>query len=131
LSSPARSYTLEVLAGRFAVARLDPHAVVPDWAVRGALSSITRTPDELSCVCEDAAVPGDIRAERGFRALRIQTTLDFGLVGIVASLTEPLARARVPVFVVSTHDTDYFLVKEEKLAQAARVLRAEGHTLVG
>ena len=130
LTSATRSLTLRVLPGRLAVARLDPKAAVPDWAALGRFTSITRTADELSCVCEEAGVPPDARAERGYRALKVEGILEFALVGIVASLATALARARVSIFVVSTHDTDYLLVKEEKLVQAVRVLRSEGHRVI-
>lgn len=130
LTGATRSLTLKVLPGRLAVARLDPKAPVPDWASRGALTSITRTADELSCVCEEAGVPSDARAERGFRALKVEAILEFALIGIVASLATPLTRARVSIFVVSTHDTDYLLIKEEKLVRAVRALRSEGHRVM-
>lgn len=130
LTSATRRLTLRVLPGRLAVARLEPKAPVPDWAVLGGFTTITRTADELSCVCEEAGVPQDARAERGYRAVKVEAILEFALVGIVASLATPLARARVSIFVVSTHDTDYLLVREEKLVQAVRVLRSEGHRVI-
>jgi hypothetical protein len=48
-------------------------------------------------------------------ALRVQGPLDFTLTGIVAELSRCLAAALVSVFVVSTYDTDYLLVREGDL----------------
>jgi len=117
---------LEWLPGRYAVCRLEPDAPVPEWATRmnasSPFSSITRTDRELSIVCYEALVPGGVRAERGFVALRVVGTLDFNLTGIIARLTVPLADAGVPVFVVSTFETDYLLIKATDRDAASRVL---------
>ena len=56
--------------------------------------------------------------------------LDFSLTGILASITNPLARAKIPVFVISTYDTDYIFVRENHLSQAISVLIKEGHSII-
>ena len=81
--------------------------------MRGAFTSITRTPDELSIVCDEDAVPADIKAERGWRTLRIEGPIPFEMVGVAAALLSPLAEAGISIFLVSTFDTDYLLVKDE------------------
>ncbi len=48
----------------------------------------------------------------------------FGLTGILASLLVPLGRAKISIFAVSTYDTDYILLKKEKLQEAIRILGA-------
>jgi hypothetical protein len=128
------SLRLAVLPERLAVCRLRPEEAIPEWASTAGFSSVTRTREELSVVCAETAVPDDVRCERGWRALVVAGPLDFGLIGVIASLAEPLARAGVPIFVLSTFDTDYLLVKESRLAEAGAVLSAAGHeisTLVG
>jgi hypothetical protein len=91
------------------------------------LFSITRAADELSVVCPQNLVPDGVRCERGWRCLRVAGTLDFSMIGVVASLVAPLAKAGVSVFVVSTFDTDYLLMKECDLERASATLRATGH----
>jgi len=87
---------------------------------------LVRTVEELSVVCETKSAPaGAIAREDGFRALKVQGPLDFGLVGILAKISTALAEADVPLFAVSTYDTDYFLVKEEYLDTAIPALRQE------
>jgi hypothetical protein len=90
---------------------------------------MTRTADELSVVCGEEAVPDGVRCERGWRGLRVCGPLAFSETGVLSSLVGPLAKAGIPVFVVSTHDTDTILVKEEQLSAAAAVLVAEGHAV--
>ncbi len=116
---------------RLAVCRLEPAAPVPAWGFSGDLCSITRTPEELSVVCRERAVPTGIRCERGWRAFKVQGPLDFGLTGILDALTDPLARAGISIFALSTYDTDYLLVREAQLEEAVTALRATGHSLVG
>jgi hypothetical protein len=91
--------------------------------------SITRTGRELSIVCAERAVPAGVRCVTGRRALGIGGTVDFATIGVIAGLTVPLARAGVSVFVVSTHDTDWILVRDEDLATAVATLTAAGHTV--
>ncbi|OAI40482.1 amino acid-binding protein [Planctomycetaceae bacterium SCGC AG-212-D15] len=121
-------HTLCVLDGIFSICRLDPNAPLPSWA-SGSFLSITRSPDELSIVCPAAVVPDGVGCERGWRCLKVQGPFDFSVVGVVASIIGPLAEAGVSVFVVSTFDTDYLLVKQERLERAVEVLRKAGHTV--
>lgn len=104
---------LRELAGRFAVARLEADAPIPDWANARSSSfiSITRTNGELSIVASDDVVPNNVKAERDFIAFAVVGPLDFSLTGILAQLTAALAEASIPVFAISTFDTDYLLVR--------------------
>jgi hypothetical protein len=114
--------TLARVAGRFAVARLPPDAPIPAWATTGSLTSITRTADELSIVCDDEAVPNGVYAMRDFAALRVLGIVDFAVVGVLASLTRVLAEAAVSVFVLSSFDTDYLLVRTGDLDRAKKAI---------
>ncbi|HMP57742.1 MAG TPA: ACT domain-containing protein, partial [Gemmatales bacterium] len=102
---------------------------VPAWATAGDLFSVTRTADELSVVCRQEAVPEGVVCERGWRCLRVAGSMPFTLVGVLASLTTPVARAGVGVFAFSTFDTDYLLVKEADFTKAVVALRAAGHVV--
>jgi hypothetical protein len=124
------AHDLTVLPGELAVARLGPGEPVPEWASPGggaALHAVVRTAGELSVVCAVEAVPSGARAERGWRALAVTGPLDFGLTGVLATLAVPLAEAGVPIFAISTFDTDHLLVRAERLGEAVAALRAAGH----
>jgi uncharacterized protein len=125
------SYTLVVLAEPLAVCRLAADAPVPPWAHAPPFSSVTRTPHELSIVCPAAAVPADVAASRGWRALRVAGPLDLALVGVLASLVAPLAAAGVNVFTIATHDTDWILVPAAQLDRACDALARAGHEVRG
>ena len=119
---------LVVLPGEFAVWRLSADAPLPSIA-SGRFLSMTRTDDELSVVSASTEVPAGATAETGWRCLRVEGPLSFELTGIVAGLSAPLAREGIPIFVVSTYDTDYLLVKVADLDKACSTLRGEGHTV--
>lgn len=125
------SFHLTLLPGRLAICRLPAGASVPEWApAAGPLVSITRTADELSVVCDEAGVPAEVAAERGWRALRVAGPLDFALTGVLAALAVPLAEAGVSIFALSTYDTDYVLVREADVERAVAALAHAGHDLV-
>ena len=128
-ATTAHRLSLIALEGSYAVARLGADAPLPGWVVGGPFVSITRTADELSVVCREEAVPGGVRCVRGWRCLRVAGTLDFSLVGVLASLLDPLARAGVSAFAMSTFDTDYLLLKAETFERAVAVLQLAGHSV--
>ncbi len=113
-----------------AVCRLDCNSPIPPWTISAPFFSITRTADELSVVCPQDLIPDGVRCERGWRCLRVAGTMDFSMIGVVASLVEPLAHAGISVFVISTFETDYLLVKESNFEAALSALRSAGHEVV-
>lgn len=121
--------TFSVLGETFAVSRLEPDAAVPAWGLGGAFFTVSRSADELSVLCEASRVPDNVRSEGGWRALKLHGPFDFALTGVLASVLAPLADAGVGIFAVSTFDTDYVLVKDERLGDALAALQEAGHTL--
>ena len=85
------------------------------------------TDAEVSLVCQTAFAPTEtVAREDGWRAFRVEGSMEFGLVGVLARLTGVLAARSIPVFAVSTFDTDYVLVKAERFDDAVLALRGEG-----
>jgi hypothetical protein len=122
---------LILLPGPYAVCRLPPD-VVPAWATLPLpehLVSITRTSNEVTVVCPADAVPAGVRCEKGWQCLRVAGTLDFSLVGVLASLLVPLAEAGVSVFCLSTFDTDYILIREQDLPRGTEAWQVAGHAI--
>lgn len=128
MSDRAAPRTLALLPERFAVCRFEPDAPLPAWVFHESATvwSVTRTPRELSVVCpEDDLPPSVEKAERGWRAFEIEGPIPFGVTGVISGLTTPLAAAGIPVFVLSTYDTDLVLVQEALLDRAVTVLSRE------
>ncbi|NTV64303.1 MAG: ACT domain-containing protein [Oscillochloris sp.] len=109
-----------------------PACAAPTWGRSAGLWALTYTSEETSLVCAEAGLPadiGDAQISPGWRALRVAGSLDFSLVGILASLAAPLAAAGVSIFAISTYDTDYLLVRASDLARAIETLSGEGHQI--
>lgn len=115
----------------YAIVRLEPDEPLPDWAVRGHFRSVTRSDSEMSIVCREEDVPADASAERGWCCFEVAGPLDFSLTGVVASLVVPLAEAEIPVFIISTFESDYLLVREAGLQRAVETLTSAGHSVDG
>lgn len=124
-----RTSKLVLLAPRFAVCRFAPGEPIPTPLEASPLWSVTCTADELSLVCTEDAIPEGARAESGWRCLMVEGPIEFSAVGVLAALTVPLAEAGVSVFALSTHDTDYLLIRAEQLASARTALERAGHVV--
>jgi hypothetical protein len=129
VSESANSLELQVLPERLAICRLPPDAPLPDLPIRAEFWSATRTEEELSVVLSERTVQSGWKVERGWRCLKALGPLDLSLTGVLASLATTLAEAGVPIFAISTYDTDYILVKEENLEKARLALQASGHNV--
>ena len=115
---------------RLTVCQLAPDAPLTPWATGpDAFMSFTRTAEEFSIVCPESSVPADMKQERGWRAFKVDGPLDFGLTGVLASVATPLAQSGISLFAIATYNTDYVLVKESKITDAVKALRAAGHTV--
>jgi hypothetical protein len=118
---------LRTLPDSYAVVRLQPGSELPEWVDKGPFRSVTRTDHEVSVVCRDHDVPEGESVDRGWTVLEVMGPLDFSLSGVVASLVQPLADAELPIFVISTFESDYVLIRSSDLGRAADILEAAGH----
>lgn len=91
-------------------------------------SFIGRTDEENSLVCITSDVPSNATERNdGWKAFRIQGELDFSLTGILSKIAGILADNKIPIFAVSTFNTDYVLVKKENYIKAMNVLSGAGY----
>ena len=120
---------LEVMDWELSICRLDR---LPDASVlKKSPCFLGLTDDEISLVCETRSAPRDaVERDDGWRAFRVSGTLDLSLVGVLRGIADVLADIGVPVFVVSTYDTDYVLVRERFLDRALDALSATGYAVV-
>ena len=120
---------LQKLEGDFAVCKV---AAIDQIDFTRDFVFLAKTPDEISLVCEEAHVPPDaIEVEAGWKALKVAGVLDFGLIGIIAKISSILAEAGISIFVVSTYNTDYILLKSENFDSGLRALVDSGYIVVG
>jgi len=111
----------------YAVCKLTQAVPAPTNA---AFWNLSITPDEISLVCAESQIPAQAQSvEHGWKALQVAGTLDFGMVGVIAAISAVLAAAKISIFVVSTYNTDYILVKETALEAAISQLQSAGYEI--
>ncbi len=119
---------MTILSGEYAIARAGAGASVPDNILDGpGFVSVSRTNDELSVVALTHRITGMETTDTGWTAFKLHGPFAFDQVGIVAGLSRPIADAGTGIFVVSTFDTDYLLVKTKDATTAADLWRGQGH----
>lgn len=100
-----------------------------NWAAEFCFTG--KTNEEFSLVCATADVPANvIRRDDGWKAFRIQGVLDFSLVGILFRIAALLAENSIPIFAISTYNTDYVLTKAGYYEKALDVLKQAGYMIV-
>ena len=130
--------TFHLLPDVFTLLRLPVEVKqLPDFVWKSSFYTISRSPDELSLVCEERLVVRNIdhyglgnvaRIDGNWRILRLGV-MDLSLVGIAAKFSGVLAEAGVNINIISTYDTDYVMVKQAKLSKALTALREAGYTV--
>ena len=114
---------LSALPGCYGVFRLQADALLPDWfAFSGELTAVCRTADELSLLVLEELVPDEVPGKRGLCAFKVVGPLDFAETGILAAIARPLAEADIPIFALSTFETDYVLLPAARFDTARKIL---------
>lgn len=118
---------LKKLEPNFTVCKLEDISTVD---LSAEFCFVGKTDEEVSLVCPDAFVPDHvIGREDGWKAFCIEGTLDFSLIGILARISAVLAAENIGIFVVSTYNTDYVLVKKENFDRALNALSEAGYEI--
>jgi len=123
------SHSLSRYPETLAVVRLPAGAEIPSWAESSSIFSITATASETSLVCAGRSVPTKARHHKPLTAFRVDGELDLTAVGILVGLLAPLAEAEIPVFTLSTFETDWILVPAALADRAEEAWRRSGHTV--
>ena len=122
--------TLKVIKQMLTIHRYAADSQIPVQVYDCEFYSITRTDEELSIVCSATVqIKGD-SSSTDWLGFKVQGPLDFSLTGILAELSAVLAQASISIFAISTYDTDYILVKADKMQAATRVLEDAGYLIL-
>ena len=120
---------IRLLQGTYAVCQIKDTENILNCFDEKDFFSITKTEDEISVVMLQDKISSDVKVEKDWRILKVEGTLDFSLIGILAKISEILAKNSISIFVISTFNTDYILVKEEKVEKAILVLSEEAYEI--
>ena len=118
---------LSVLEETFSIHRLAPDASFPEAVSECDFYSLSKTTDELSLVCPEHLAVKSEKSNPDWKCLKVAGPLDFELTGILAGITEVLAKEKLSVFAISTFDTDYILIKKQGLTAAISALERVGY----
>ena len=118
---------LSVLEETFSIHRLAPDASLPEAVSECDFYSLSKTTDELSLVCPEHLAVKSEKSNPDWKCLKVAGPLDFELTGILAGITEVLAKEKLSVFAISTFDTDYILLKKQGLTAAISALERVGY----
>ena len=122
-----RQLQLSLLKDKYGICTLPNTAPIPDWALTQSLASITRTEKELTIVCRLEILPSQYQSGLKWRCFKIDGSFDLNQIGVISSISSPLAHAGISIYVISTYDTDYFLIQEQNLEQTISALSNSGH----
>lgn len=119
--------TIEVLPQDFSVCKCKDGAAMPTEI---PFLFTAETDEEHAFVCPTAYVPqATLCREDDWRGFRIAGVLDFSLIGILSDISARLAKVQIPIFVLSTYNTDYIFTKTQHFASAIEALKAAGYTI--
>ena len=121
--------TLTVLDKEYSIHRLKPEDEIPRNILGTSFYSISKTGEELSIICESDITINSNKVDAGWSCLKLLSPLDLDLTGILANISTVLAEASISIFVISTYDTDYILVKTKNLTKGIRALETAGYVV--
>ena len=126
----AKKLKLHLLNESFTINKLPQFEEIPSILSQGDMCFVFRTDEELTIVCPDFMAPNNVQQELGWRCLKVEGEMNLKEVGVLASITQPLAEASIPLFAISTFNTDYVFVMEENLVNAVQALQKAGHEFI-
>ena len=121
---------LRLLAEMFGIMKLTPPQVFPAWLNQAPVFFIARTEDEYSIMCPQEYIPNGVDYSADYRCLRVDGDLAFDAIGVVARVSKPLAEAGLSLFLMSTHDRDYVLVRQADLDTAITTYKTAGFVVI-
>lgn len=123
-------YKLKILKETYTICSIGKESNIPDWVNQSKFYSITKTNDELSILCVQENIPSNVKCEKNWKIIQIDSILDFYMVGVISELSTLLAEDNISIFVISTFNTDYICIKEDVLEKAIQILKNAGNTIL-
>jgi hypothetical protein len=124
------TFKLIIFEKKYSIYKFRKDAVLPEWIYTTVFCSLTRTEEELSVVTVQTDHVSDcLECSKDWRILKIEGPLDFSLTGVIADISAILKEVEISVFIISTYDTDYILVKEKNLKTAKVSLQNKGYNI--
>ncbi len=124
------TYNLILSTKKYSIYKFQKDSVLPDWIYSSEFCSVTRTDEELSVVtAQTDQIPDWSASSNDWRLFKIEGPLDFSLIGVIADISAILKEVKISIFMISTYDTDYILVKENDLNTSIASLKKSGYNI--
>ncbi len=126
-----KKFKILVLEEKFSINKLPQFAEIPVIFTKGDMCFTSRSDDELTIICPEFMAPNNVQQEVGWRCLKVVSGGNLAKeVGVLATLTQPLAEAGIPLSCMTTFSSVYVFLMEEHLVKAVHLLQHAGHEFV-
>ena len=122
--------TLAVHPEQYSIHSFSPDTTPPSIVFEQTMFFIAKTKEELSVVVPAHVELDSLEREDNWACFEILGPLGFSLTGILSRVSGILADAQISIFAISTFDTDYILVKQNKLPQAIAALKKNTYQII-
>ena len=118
---------LSILEETYIIHKLDQSTNLPEELIECEFYSLSNSQEELSLVCPEQMLIQSENSSPNWKCLKVAGPLDLNLTGILAGLSDTLAKAKISIFAVSTFNTDYLLIQKQVLETAKSALKSAGY----
>ena len=118
---------LSILEETYIIHKLDQSTYLPEELIDCEFYSLSKSQEELSLVCPEQMLIQSEKSSPNLKCLKVAGPLDLKLTGILAGLSDTLAKAKISIFAVSTFNTDYILIQKQALKTAKTTLISQGY----
>ena len=118
---------LSILEETYIIHKLDQSTNLPEELIECEFYSLSNSQKELSLVCPEQMLIQSENSSPNWKCLKVAGPLDLNLTGILAGLSDTLAKAKISIFAISTFETDYVLIQKQVLETAKSALISQGY----
>jgi hypothetical protein len=118
---------LSILEETYIIHKLDKSTNLPEELIECEFYSLSNSQEELSLVCPEQMLIQSENSSPNWKCLKVAGPLDLKLTGVLAGLSDTLAKAKISIFAISTFETDYLLIHKQVLETAKSALISQGY----
>ena len=118
---------LSILEETYIIHKLDQSTKLPEGLTDCEFYSLSNSKEELSLVCPDQILIQSENSSPNWKCLKVAGPLDLKLTGVLAGLSDTLAKAKISIFAISTFEMDYVLIHKQVLETAKSTLISQGY----
>ena len=118
---------LSILEETYIIHKLDQSTNLPEELIECEFYSLSNSREELSLVCPEKMLIQSVNSSPNWKCLKVAGPLDLKLTGVLAGLSDTLAKAKISIFAISTFETDYLLIHKQVLETAKSALISQGY----